>query len=108
MKKKMHLLFIIPLLFGLLCTPVWAETLAPEPVSQRAQMLYESPPAELILADVFILRPAGIVATALGLAGSIVAYPFGVTSCSTEIIDQKLVREPWDYTFCRPVGRIDY
>lgn len=63
---------------------------------------------ERILVDVFILRPIGFAATVLGLAGSIPAYPFASMSYSTDRVDRELVQKPWAYTFCRPVGDIDF
>ncbi len=110
MKQPLRLLVIVPMLLGLLlAAPLWAaDSLAPAPVSQQAEVMHNAPPGELILVDIFILRPAGFVASLVGLAGSTVAYPFAAMSNSTDVVSKKLVEEPFDYTFRRPVGQVDY
>ncbi len=109
MKQLLRHLVIVPMLLGLLAAPLWAaDSLAPAPISQQAEMLHTSPPGELVLVDIFVLRPLGFAASLIGLGSSVVAYPFGAMSDSTDVVSQKLIQEPWDYTFKRPVGRIDY
>ena len=63
--------------------------------------------AEKILADVFVLRPLGIVATAFGAAMFMVTLPFTAASNTHEIVGKKLVGNAWDYTFKRPLGQIE-
>ena len=62
--------------------------------------------AEKILADVFVLRPVGIVATAFGIATYIVALPITLITKSHDTVGQKLVGTPWKYTFQRRVGDV--
>ena len=62
--------------------------------------------AEKILADVFVLRPLGIVATAFGAAVFVVTLPLTAPLNSHEIVGKKLVGNTWNYTFKRPVGKI--
>lgn len=70
---------------------------------------YESgPPGELILADVLILRPLGIASQIVGLAGSIVSLPWAASSCSGCLVQKKLIEEPFNYTWCRRLGDLDY
>ena len=64
----------------------------------------EGPSAEAIIADTLILRPVGIVAMVVGFAGAIIAFPFAILSNSTDRVKQKLLVEPFEYTFKRPVG----
>jgi hypothetical protein len=66
------------------------------------------PPGELIIVDAVILRPLGLVSMAVGFAGSIVAWPWATTSCSQYRVEQALICEPYNYTFTRPVGEMDY
>jgi hypothetical protein len=60
--------------------------------------------AEKILADVFVLRPIGLVATVFGIATYIVALPITLITKSDETVGKKLVGAPWKYTFQRRVG----
>ncbi len=62
--------------------------------------------AEKILADVFFLRPIGVLATAFGAATFIVALPFTLPTNTHKIVGKKLVGAPWNYTFKRPVGHV--
>lgn len=61
-----------------------------------------------IIADVLVMRPAGLVATVLGSGLYIVAlpvtYPMGYADKSLD----KLVIEPTKYTFTRPIGENTY
>ena len=62
--------------------------------------------AEKILADVFFLRPIGILATAFGAATFLITLPFTLPTNTHEIVGKKLVGAPWNYTFKRPVGHV--
>jgi hypothetical protein len=59
---------------------------------------------EAMLADVLVLRPFGIVATALGTATFIVALPFTLLTRSVDKAAQRLVVDPAKFTFVRPLG----
>lgn len=56
-----------------------------------------------ILAE-WLVRPVGMIGTVAGFATFIVGLPFSVTSDSTEESYEKLVKDPFEYTFHRPVG----
>ena len=60
--------------------------------------------AEAIIFDTLVTRPLGLAAMVVGFAAAIVAYPFALCSHSTERVTQKLIVEPYEYTFKRPVG----
>lgn len=68
----------------------------------------DSPPGEFILLDVLVLRPLGLAATAIGVAGAIVSTPLAVATQSEDRVGKSLLRRPYEYTFCRPVGDVDY
>lgn len=84
----------------LLSSPVRAETYYPDhrPAAEKSS-------AEAIAIDALVVRPAGIVATAVGTAVFIVSLPFGLLTGSTEEAAQKLIGEPARYTFVRPLGQ---
>lgn len=60
-----------------------------------------------VAADVLLVRPLGIAATALGTGIFIVGSPFIVLSGSTSVAAKKLIGEPFAFTFLRDVGEIN-
>jgi len=55
--------------------------------------------------DVLLLRPLGLVSCVVGLAAAVIALPFAIPSDSTDKVSQALIKEPFDYTFKRPLGK---
>jgi len=88
MKKMMIATFIVMTL-TLTSMPVFAQDGADAP---------------MMVADVLIARPAGLVSIVLGTAAFIVALPFALTSGSVDPVARALVVAPFKYTFTRPVG----
>lgn len=64
------------------------------------------PSASAILFDVLLVRPLGIASIAIGSAVFIVGLPFTLPTNSVRLSAKKLVGEPFDFTFRRPVGEI--
>jgi hypothetical protein len=67
-----------------------------------------SPPGELILVDALVMRPIGIAACVIGLAGALVTIPFAAASNSQDRVAQSLIVQPFEYTFKRPLGTMNY
>jgi hypothetical protein len=63
--------------------------------------------AEAIIVDGLLLRPGGAIATLLGSVVFVVTLPFSIPTKSVEKAAQKLVVEPAQYTFVRPLGQIE-
>jgi hypothetical protein len=63
--------------------------------------------AEAIIADGLLLRPGGAIATLLGTVVFVVTLPFSIPTKSVDKAAQKLVVEPAQYTFVRPLGQIE-
>ena len=57
--------------------------------------------------DVLIIRPVALVGTVLGTVLFVVALPFSIPSGSVKMTAQKLIVEPFKYTFTRPPGEFD-
>lgn len=57
-----------------------------------------------MVVDLVLLRPLGLVATALGAVGFVVSLPFTVPSGSVGEAAHELVLRPAEYTFSRPLG----
>jgi hypothetical protein len=54
--------------------------------------------------DALFMRPVGIVGTALGSVVWLVSYPFAALGGNTDESTQKLVAQPFNWTFNRPLG----
>jgi len=93
-KQSAVLLLIITLVF----IPFGTSALA------QGQTLDEENSGALMTADLLLVRPLGIVATVLGFAVFIVSLPFSAIGGNTKQASQKLVKEPGDFTFKRPLG----
>ena len=63
------------------------------------------PSADATAADLLVARPGGLAATILGAAVFVVGLPFTLINGSTEQAAQKLIVEPAQYTFTRPLGQ---
>ena len=68
----------------------------------------ESPPGEFILVDALIIRPISFVACAIGLAGSAVIFPFTAATRGQDRVQSELVEKPFQFTFTRPLGDIEW
>jgi hypothetical protein len=55
-------------------------------------------------ADLAVLRPIGIAATAVGAVIYVISLPFSLAGGNEEEARQKLVIDPATYTFTRPLG----
>jgi hypothetical protein len=57
--------------------------------------------------DLLILRPLGLLTAAFGSAAFVVSLPFTLPSGSTGAAACEMVKEPFAYTFTRPLGDLD-
>lgn len=105
MRKILVLLAVITMLSAAI--PAYAEEMLP-PDPNRSGDFTSQYMGEMIIADIFVVRPISFAASLVGLAASSVAYPMASLSGSTDRVDEELVRKPWNHTFCRPVGDIDF
>ncbi len=65
---------------------------------------YAPIPLDSTLFDLFVMRPMGIAACAVGIVTSVWAMPFALTSGAGNEVGEKLITEPIDWTFKRPIG----
>src|SRR5215471_1428061 len=63
--------------------------------------------AETLLVDGLVLRPAGVLATIAGSVAFVVTLPFSIPTKSVNRAAQRLVVDPAQYTFVRPLGQIE-
>lgn len=65
----------------------------------------EHPPsASLMVLDAFVFRPTTLALTAVGGAAFVLTLPFSATGGNIEQAKERLVIEPWRFTFDRPLG----
>ena len=86
----------------LVCTTTGFSALA------QGQKLEEEATAEGIIVDFVLLRPMGIISTAVGTVFFIASLPFSGPTGSIGVAFQKLVAEPAGFTFARPLGEVNY
>jgi hypothetical protein len=75
-----------------------------EPEEDRGYPPKEPLTPEGAAADLLLSRPGGLVATGVGAAVFIVTLPFSMLSGNADEAAEKLIGEPADYTFRRPLG----
>ncbi len=63
-----------------------------------------APEAELMVADLILARPLGLVSIVVGTAAFFVSLPFTLPSNSTGAAAEQLIGGPLRYTFDRPLG----
>lgn len=82
----------------LIFVPFGASTLAQDLLQD------EDASAAKMIVDVLVARPLGLIATAVGIAVFVIAFPFSAAGGNTEAAYQKLILKPAKYTFERPLG----
>jgi hypothetical protein len=61
--------------------------------------------ANLMIVDALVMRPATFGATLLGSVAFVISLPFSATGGNVAEAREKLIMEPWRYTFHRPLGK---
>lgn len=73
-------------------------------VGAYERQLEQPPSASLMVLDAFVFRPTTLALTAIGGAAFVLTLPFSATGGNIEQAKQRLVLEPWRFTFDRPLG----
>jgi len=64
----------------------------------------EDPSGGAMIFDFCVVRPVGLIATAVGAVAFVVSWPFSALGDNSDVASQKLIKEPAAYTFKRPLG----
>jgi hypothetical protein len=64
----------------------------------------EDPSGGEMLFDFALIRPVGIIATAVGSVCYVLSLPFSALGDNVDAAGEKLVKEPAQFTFKRPLG----
>lgn len=67
----------------------------------------EDPGGGAMLFDLCVVRPIGLVATAVGTVTFLLSWPFSALGSNSDVASQKLVKDPAAYTFTRPLGEFN-
>jgi hypothetical protein len=90
---------LIILLISILLIAPCASTALAEDYFER-----EDPSGGMMIYDFLLVRPVGIVATAVGSFFWVISWPFSALGDNTDEATQALVKDPAAYTFSRPLG----
>lgn len=91
MRKKMAvLLMVFALIAGVI--PVFAK----------------EPTATDIVPDVLLVRPVGLVSIVVGAVIFVISLPVAIPTGSVGNVGRRLMGDPAEYTFVRPVGDFEY
>jgi hypothetical protein len=77
-------------------------------VTSTAPAFAEITQSDVVVIDVALIRPVGIVSVVVGTALFILSLPVSIPSGSVGIVADRLVKDSFEYTFIRPVGNFDY
>nr|MBS0019102.1 hypothetical protein [Gammaproteobacteria bacterium] len=73
-------------------------------VGAYERQLEHPPSASLMILDAFAFRPTTLALTIIGGAAFVLTLPFSATGGNVEQAKERLVMEPWRFTFDRPLG----
>ena len=93
-KKKL----VVMLILALVAVPFGSAALATEYFEA------EDPSGAAMMFDFAVVRPVGIIATALGSVVFVISLPFSALGNNVDTASEKLVKDPAAYTFSRPLG----
>jgi hypothetical protein len=93
-KQSLILLTIVVLVAIPFGSPVLAQEYFETAEPAGGEMLY----------DLIVIRPVGIIATAVGTVTFVFSLPFSALGRNVDSAGQKLVKDPFKYTFLRPLG----
>jgi hypothetical protein len=65
-----------------------------------------TPSTGAVVADPLVLRPSGLAGKVLGTVAFLVSLPVTLSFHKTDQVERILVKEPFYYTFERPLGEM--
>ena len=104
--RKLHKATFFILFLGCLILPlsVQAERSYHSSHPHYGYWIGEPGSGEAMIADALVARPIGLVTTVVGSAVYVVSLPFSLLGGNEQQARQKLVVEPTNFTFKRPLG----
>jgi hypothetical protein len=87
--------------------PVFAEDMLPPDPALSGDFTTQYM-GERMMVDFFILRPLGFAAGIIGTTSGVLMYPMACATNSTDRVNKEMFQKPYDYTFRRPLGDINF
>ena len=97
---------MIRALRNLLVSLLACATLTASPAAMAASYVDDRPTFAAMFADGLLVRPLGLGAMVLGAATWVGTLPFSALGGNLDEATQKLVVEPAQFTFTRPLGEL--
>jgi len=109
LKLKLNWLAVVmiaALVAGSLGTPAFAYRSATSDCTDRDYYsnCEQEPTGGMMMWDALVMRPVGIIGTAFGSVVWLVSYPFAAWGGNADQSTQRLVTDPFEWTFQRPLG----
>ena len=98
MKKIINRCIIFLVIVTLIVIPFGSSALAQEYFESK------EPEGGEMIYDTVVLRPVGMIATAVGSVFFILSLPFSALSDNVDDAKEKLIEDPFRFTFKRPLG----
>lgn len=95
-KKKTVILFLLALWLLPYCLP--------NPVAAQEHLSDLDDKGGYMIGDLVVMRPLGIAATAVGAVAYVLSLPFSLSGGNEPEARKKLMGDPANYTFNRPLG----
>ena len=64
--------------------------------------------SDLMMFDMVLARPAGLISIGVGTTLFVLSLPFTLCSRNVKHTAHKLIMEPINYTFTRPLGQMEW
>ena len=77
-------------------------------IAGAAPALANEPTEATIVPDVLLVRPMGIVSIVAGSVIFVISLPVAIPTGSVGKVGRRLVVDPVEFTFVRPIGDFDY
>lgn len=77
-------------------------------IAIAAPAMANEPTSETIVPDVLLVRPLGLVSLVAGSVIFVISLPVAIPTGSVGKVGQRLVLDPVEFTFVRPIGNFDY
>ena len=101
MLKVVRKSLIIGMITAMMIMPIATTALAGEYFEA------EDPSGGAMMFDLALVRPVGIIATAVGCVFFVVSSPFSALGGNIDAASEKLIKDPAAYTFKRPLGEFE-
>lgn len=80
---------------------------APPALAAAGDIVIDEGSADAMIGDLVFLRPAGLAATIGGSLVFVISLPFSLLGGNVGEAAEKLVVDPFRYTFVRPLGHME-